>query len=46
MHDDALKPSLHYDEEPYNIEFCTNLCYCSLWRRHFFDACWTQGRLA
>ena len=21
----ALKPSLHCDEEPYNIEFCTNL---------------------
>jgi len=24
MHD-ALKPSLHCDEEPYNIEFCANL---------------------
>jgi len=22
---DALKPSLHCDEEPYNIEFCANL---------------------
>jgi len=24
MHD-TLKPSLHCDEEPYTIEFCTNL---------------------
>jgi len=24
MHD-ALKPSLHCDEEPFNIEFCPNL---------------------
>jgi len=23
---DALKPSLHCDEEPHNIEFCENLC--------------------
>jgi len=23
---DALKPPFHYDEEPYNIEFCANLC--------------------
>jgi len=22
---DTLKPSLHCDEEPYNIEFCANL---------------------
>ena len=22
---DALKPSLHYDEEPYNIDFCRSL---------------------
>jgi len=22
---DGLKPSLHCDEEPYNIKFCTNL---------------------
>jgi len=22
---DALKPSLHCDEEPYNIKFCANL---------------------
>jgi len=22
---DAVKPSLHCDEEPYNIEFCANL---------------------
>jgi len=22
---DALKPSLHSNEEPYNIEFCANL---------------------
>jgi len=42
---DALKPSLHCDEEPHNIELCTNLGHCYLWRTHFFDAHWTQGCL-
>jgi len=43
---DALKPSLYCDEEPHNMEFCANLCDCSLWPRHFFDASWTQHCLA
>jgi len=43
---DALKPSLHCDEE-LHIKFCGYLCHCSLWCRHFFDArwSWTQGCL-
>jgi len=42
---DLLKPSLHCDEELYNIKFCANLCYCSLWRKHFYDTYWTHGCL-
>jgi len=45
MHN-TLKPLLHCDEEPFNIKFCANLCHCSLWRKHFFDACWMQSCLA
>jgi len=44
MHD-TLKPSLYCDEEPYNIEFCTNLGHYSLWCRHCFNARWTQDCL-
>jgi len=36
---DALKPSLHCDEEPYNIEFCANL-------GHFTSRCDGQERKA
>jgi len=42
---DALKPSLHCDVEPHNIEFCAYVGHCSLWRSHAFNAGWTQGCL-
>jgi len=43
---DALKLSLHCDEELYNIEICANLDHCSLWRWHFFYARRMQDCLA
>jgi len=32
------EPSLYCDEEPYNIEFCANLCHCSLWHSSAYRA--------